>query len=57
MSRVDRLIERFGVLWCRLSRSHFLEPVWHGPWHTGCTSCTWCVECDRMLGRAEVDWD
>lgn len=54
------------VAWCRLSRSHVIEPWIHlgvvldlsaakrfGS-HTGCPSCTWCVECDELLGREEV---
>lgn len=61
MTRRRRLLERLVVLWCRLSRTHFIEP-WVDTTgfvglHSGCVSCTWCEECGELRGREEVPLD
>ncbi len=56
-------LDRLVVLWCWASGSHFIEEWWafDAPLsletfgHSGCESCTWCVECDRLIGREAVD--
>lgn len=59
-TRRGRLLEQLVVAWCRVSRSHVIEPWIHlgerSPFktHEGCPSCTWCVECGELLGRDEV---
>jgi hypothetical protein len=46
------------VGWCQASRSHFIEPFTRGGFvgsHSGCESCTWCVECRSLIGRATLE--
>lgn len=63
VARRASLRDRLVVAWCRISRSHVIEPWIHladleKPFsdrgHSGCVVCTWCVECGELLGREEV---
>lgn len=64
---IRRLLDRLVVGWCRLGGMHFIEPwSWYiqtsddrlapeEAGHSGCSACTWCVECGSLLGRGAVD--